>query len=625
MQIDFFKLLPIIALLLFVIPKKAKGYYALFIVAIGVVAALLGVASGWFGLGLKYVPMFSNISSVFVLAISGVAIGSVTFAAGYLKGSKKSGLELSVHFLALVTLVFSMLCVLKANTKFDFLIYWELMTLCSFVLIIFNGVNKDVLHGAVGYLILMHIGYFCIMYGIIGEDGSGIFIERMPFHIWVLMILGFGLKAGFFPLHIWMPVAYPIAPSHVSALMSGGMINMGVYGIVRATYSVVQLEAAGYILFVIGVVSALFGIVKASTNGNLKKIFAYSSIENIGIICLALGIGSVAKVNGNMPLAAMGICGAMLHMINHANFKAALFLSSGSIKKAVGSDDLSQLGGLYSRMPITGLMFLIAILGICAIVPFGGFFSEFIIFSGMFEAVAGGHMTIVSLIGIVVLAFVGGFAVITFVKSFGASMLGRPRSCAAEQAKEINGMMMMGFVLPIAGVLIGGILFPILILPKAVELFNLNIDAEALLNRLYWIEGVGLGVLILGGALYGAKIWLQKGRAVTTAPTWGCGFSNVSPQVQYGAHSSSAEIETALIGQKETKIIGQNEIYPQNAEFNKRIVDKANVAITHFSTNVLRKLTAKLALFQTGKVNHYILHALLFILLIIGLSIISFL
>lgn len=626
MELDYFKLLPLLTLLVFALPKVAKGYFAMFVNVVGAVVALVGAVAAIFSFNVPYVPVFDPISAVFAIAIASVAIGCSVFTVGYLKNSKKSAVELSLHYVAIVGLTFSMFFVIGAKTKFDFLLFWELMTLCSFVLLLFNAVKKEVLHAAVGYLVIMHIGFFAILYGMINYGDDAVFGHgTMPFWVWAIYFVGFGIKAGLFPMHIWLPVAYPIAPSHVSALMSGAMINMGVYGIFKATFATQDLLTVGYVMFVFGVVSALFGIVKASTQGDLKKLFAYSSIENIGIIFIGFGLGCIGKASANMPLALIGIGGALLHMVNHANYKAALFLSAGTINRATGTTQLNSLGGLLKKMPISGTMFLLAILAICAIPPFSGFFSEFILLSGMFEAVSSGNTVLLSLLAIVTIAIVGGLTVITFCKAFGVAMLGNPRSCHAENAVEANKMMILGFVVPIASILVGGFLYPIVIFNFSTEIINVNANVQPMIERFIWIEIVAVSVVALAAVLFGVKKWMQKKRANSYAPTWGCGFENLNPNVQYSAHSSSAEIENAITSSRSHELVGENEIYPTQKCFTKSEADNTNKFITHLSTHVLRRFTAKLALFQTGKVNHYILHALIFIMLVLALSVMSLL
>lgn len=626
MELYYFKLLPLLGLFIFASPRKAKGYVALLVSMIGIGAAGVGAAGAIVGFNVPYVPVFEPISAVFVLAVSVVALGCSIYSVGYLKGCRKSALEIGIHYFCIVVLIYSMYFVLEAKSKFDFLIFWELMTLSSFVLLMFNATRKEVLHAVVGYLIIMHIAFFAIFYGMISYGGEALFgYGTMPFWVWAMFFVGFGIKAGIFPFHIWLPVAYPVAPSHVSALMSGAMINMGIYGIVRATLVAQDLLTIGYVMFCFGVVSAIYGILKASTQGNLKKLFAYSSIENIGIIFIGLGLGAIGKASANMPLALVGTGGALLHMLNHAGYKSALFLCSGAVARATGTSDMNSLGGLFKRMPITGLMFLLAVLGICAIAPFSGFFSEFMLLQGMFEAVAGGQSVLIALMGIVVLALVGGLTILTFCKAYGVSMLGRPRTLQAQGAGEVNKMMIIGYVLPIASVIVGGVVYPFLILPYSTVIFNVNADVQPLLERFVIIYAVSVGVIAFATGLFVLKRQLQKKRANTLASTWGCGFENVSEKVQYGAHSCSAEIENALTTGNAHNLLDENQIYPTQTVFTKNVGDKANSAFTHFSTNLLRRWTARLALFQTGKVNHYILHALIFILLVLALSIFSIL
>ncbi len=635
---DIFTYLVFGALLPFAVRGvRWKGMTAFAVIALGAVyvTAATGqlIATGESTL----LPGVDLLSALFLLAVAISGFSASLFATGYVRrhADDKSRTQVSLHFAALVALFYSMAGVVTAHGQYPFLLWWELMTLSSFLLVMFDGRSKKVLHAAIGYLVLMHIGFFLLL-GAFAVSGSTIFTggdarQGIGLVVYLLFFLGFGLKAGIFPLHMWLPVAHPAAPSHVSAMMSGVMIKMGVYGVMRATLSLTEnLYAVGIALFALGLASALFGIKRASAQTDLKRLLAYSSIENIGIIFAAIGFGTLGRAAGSDFVSYAGYGAALIHMLGHSNYKTALFLGAGSVVSAAHTADMNRLGGLLRRMPATGSLFLVSTLAICAIAPLVGFASEFVLLSGMFRSLSHGELIAVSIVGITTLALVAGLAVIAFSKAFGITFLGNPRSRSAFEAREVPAVMLLGSVLPTVGVVAGALLYPYIVLENADVLFGSRYYAAPMLDLLTRVEIIGGVVIVLTGGLLGLRRWLRR-RAeavVSEQPTWGCAFTAPNKQMQYTASSFSSELQSTVERQSaegREPEFADEELFPARHTFRTPESDSTAAAVTRYLSKILRRWTARLALFQTGKTNHYLLHALLLLVLILVMSLIGLL
>lgn len=636
---DIFPFLALSAVLVFAAPgTKFKGIVAAVAIAAGaVVAAVTGVTAIAFPETAEgpeaWMPGLDAIGGVFALAVAISGVACSVYAVGYMPGHAKgkSHTQVGLHFAALVVLFYSMLGVVCAGDTYGFLFWWELMTLSSFVLVMFDAQRKEVLHAAVGYLVLMHIGFFMLLGAFVGSNqsgGSSFFAgSDMGIPVFLLFLAGFGLKAGIFPLHMWLPVAHPAAPSHVSAMMSGVMIKMGIYGIVRVALALTPeaLFSMGLLVFVLGAVTAVFGIARAAVQTDLKRLLAYSSIENIGIICIGIGLGTLGRSMGSDFIAYAGFGGALLHVMGHSNYKTMLFLGAGSVVAATHNRDMNRLGGLLKRMPVTGILFLLATMAICTVPGLVGFTSEFVLFDGLFGSITRGELIAVAVMGIVALALVGGLTLMTFTKAYGITFLGNPRGCAARDAREVNIVMLLAQALPLAGILVGPVLYPYLVLENADALFGARYYAEPVIGTMVTVEYVMGGVVLFTGLLLGLKRWLNRRAevAVLRRPTWGCAFTAPSKRMQYTASSYNRELQTMLGergAERQVRELAEEEIFPVRHTFTTTDKDSTARAATRWISHQLRRWTARLALFQTGKTNHYVLHALLFLVLVLILS-----
>ena len=368
--------LMLLSLAVFAVPVRWKWQVAFCVVGLGVLSALyeaVGVFSGGGriypeGINIVFGPQYGvtdPLSSFFLIILSLSAVAVLIYAKGYIKPylGRKSPAQISLHYCGLGVLYLSMLLVVTLRDGFSFLFAWEVMTLSSFVLMLFDAERREVRRAALSYLILMHVGFLFLLAGFVtlyasglpasfdalalyGEQGGNI----IP--LFIVFLIGFGMKAGIFPLHVWLPEAHPAAPAHISAFMSGVMIKTGVYGVMRVVSCFdSHLFAIGLIVLCIGAVTGLWGVILAALQNDVKKLLAYSSIENIGIIFIALGTALLGKAEGSDPIFYAGMAGALLHTLNHSFFKSLLFMGAGNIYTATHTTSLDDLGG-YRALPI---------------------------------------------------------------------------------------------------------------------------------------------------------------------------------------------------------------------------------------------------------------------------------
>jgi hydrogenase-4 component B len=414
---------------------------------------------------------YDQLSGFFLIALGAVGIASSVYGIGY-AGSASIGNARSAAayplFLASLALVFG------SDDAFAFLFAWELMALSSAALVVGPRPSASVARTGYLYLSMTHIATaalivaFAILASTAGSTSFGAFghtagrlSPAARDVVFVLLLIGFGTKAGAIPLHVWLPRAHPVAPSHVSALMSGVMIKAGIYGIVRFGLDILGPgpEWWGLLVLAIGVTSAVLGVLYALMEHDLKRLLAFHSIENIGIILIGVGVAIVASADGVTALAAVALTAALFHTLNHALFKSVLFLAAGSIQSAVGSRDLNALGGLARAMPVTALAFGIGAAAISGLPPLNGFASEWLTFQGLIGAGGEGALSLVARSGVLLavagLGLTTALAVACFVKAIGMSFLALPRTPRAADARETArtmGVAMAGLAVACIGV-----------------------------------------------------------------------------------------------------------------------------------------------------------------------------
>ncbi|MGZ8559370.1 MAG: proton-conducting transporter transmembrane domain-containing protein, partial [Chitinophagaceae bacterium] len=395
-----------------------------------------------------------KLSSWFILIINLTCINGAFYGIGYMKPYREQRSNLSLHWILFLVFQSSMLCVCMMQNALAFLIVWELMSISSFLLVIFEHQNKATLQAGINYLVQMHIGVLFLAAAFIWvyfSEGSFEFAAIEKFfsshsNIWLffLFFTGFGIKAGFIPLHSWLPQAHPAAPSHISGVMSGVIVKLGVYGIFRIAFMLHQdYTIIGEIVIILSVLTGLYGILNAAVHRDYKKMLAYCTIENIGIIGIGIGLGLIGIGNGNSLLTLLGFSSAFLHTLNHSLFKSLLFFSAGSVYQQTHTRDMERLGGLVHSMPQTAILFLMGGLAIGGLPPFNGFVSEFILYSGLITAIKSIGITYIPLMvsALAGLALIGGISMLTFTKGFGTIFLGTPRTHFHHQPQEVSWSM----------------------------------------------------------------------------------------------------------------------------------------------------------------------------------------
>ncbi|MFA5300163.1 MAG: proton-conducting transporter membrane subunit [Lutibacter sp.] len=595
-----------------------------------------------------------KLTALFILVINFTSISSYLYAKKYLEPyeNNKGKYSFSLHYLNFLMLNIGMLLVVMIYEAYGFLLAWELMSLSSFLLVIFESDNVKTLKEGVKYLVQMHISYlfivtaFLVVYmntGIFGFEGlkhiviSDTFVLQIPNSFWIFLLffVGFGTKAGFFPFHIWLPRAHPAAPSHVSGLMSGVMIKMGIYGIIRVLFNLPEMALSiGLFILFMSIITGIFGISFSIVQNDLKKLLAYSSIENIGVIGIGIGVGVLGEVFHQPIIAVLGWAGALFHLINHSQFKSLLFYSAGSVYLKTHTRDINSLGGLIKKMPFTALAFLIGAIAISGIPPFNGFISEFIIYNGLFEGLKEESLQLPLLMamGILGLTVIGGLALFSFSRAFGMLFLGTPRTLKAEHAIEVPMSMRIAKTLPLLLIIAIG-LFPIYVFNFISGIINdrfpaIEIQALSVTNSLNWIGVIGLVLILTVVILYFLRKRILKEKSVVFGSTWGCGYKFANPITnQYTATSFSANFKRIAtpIFNDVGNVIGYdlNEIFPKQRSYQTQIKDKFESLVIMPSINSLIIWFKKLAFLQTGKIQDYVLYPLFFIIITILLTILN--
>ena len=591
-----------------------------------------------------------KLSALFLIIISIASIAVVLYSRGYLEGYLKRYAEahISMHYTALVILVASMMFVVMSSGGFSFLFAWELMTIASFILIPFEAERQETRRAALNYLVMMHIGFIFLVIGFVlvaNVTGSANFTAIVeyfkiakPLPLFVIMFIGFGMKAGLFPMHIWLPEAHPAAPSHVSAIMSGVMIKTGVYGIMRLMqaidHNIDLLYSIGLIVLLSGIVTGLWGVILAAMQNDIKRLLAYSSIENIGVILIGLGIAAVGHAAGSNLIGMCGMCGALLHTVNHSLFKTMLFLSAGNIYSKLHTTAMNQMGGLAKHMPITAILMLFATMAICALPPLNGFVSELLIYIGMFNGVSDGHEVLYSIGGIIALSLIGGIVVLAFTKLYGVVFLGTPRSHHVAESTEVDNLRIGAMAIPAAIILIIGLfpqyaIRPIAIVAEAITGADKSIAVDHFAPTLSALSAAGWLLIAAILLLFALKHKLQSNRKIEQGPTWGCGFTATNTRMQYTGESFSEGLES--IGRplmKDTidgRAVDKSEIFPLAHKYRIRHNDKVDSLLGQLWVKLMHGINEYVMRLRTGRVNNYITFALAFFVLVLILSLVGIL
>jgi hydrogenase-4 component B len=520
-------------------------------------------------LGLPWVGANFHIdalSSLFLLIVNLGAVGASLYAIGYGRHepSPQRVLPFFPAFLAGMNLV------ILANDAFTFLLSWEFMSLASWALVMAHHRVEDNVRAGYVYILMASFGTFALLlaFGLLaGPDGNYGFEAIRASHlpasyaalVLLLVLAGAGSKAGLVPLHVWLPLAHPAAPSHVSALMSGVMTKVAIYAFIRIVFDLLGPPVWwwGIVVLALGGATALMGVLYALFQSDLKRVLAYSTIENIGFIFVGLGLALAFRADGFQTAAILALTAALFHAFNHSIFKSLLFFGSGTVLTSTGERNMEKLGGLIHRMPITAFAVLVGSAAISALPPLNGFASEWLTFQAILlspELPQWGLKLIVPAVG-ALLALSVALAAACFVRVFGIVFLGRPRSPAATEARETDRFSLGVMLALAAGCLLAGILPGVVIDAMAPVVQSVLGGHMPPQHAMPWLSLVPIttsrssynGLLVLlfiaASASFAAfVIHLLASRATRRAPAWDCGFPNVSPLAQYTAGSFSQPI-----------------------------------------------------------------------------------
>jgi hydrogenase-4 component B len=546
------------------------------VAASGLTGSLAGLALGATCLGRGVVPTIEapflpltglalrvdGLSAFFLVVIGVVGAAATVYGAGY-SAAYEGRYSLRLLGAMLNVLLLSLCVQVMADNALTFLMAWEAMSLSAYAMVLTEHDRPGTVHAAHWYIAVTHVGFAALVamfFLLSAGDLTASFASMRSASLtpgvrdaaFALALLGFGTKAGLAPLHVWLPLAHPVAPSHVSALMSGVVIKMGVYGFVRVTVDLLVGGPPwwGGVVLAVGTVSALLGVLYALMEHDLKRLLAYHSVENIGIIFIGIGAGLMFQSFALPALAALGIVAGLYHTINHACFKALLFLGAGSVLHATGTRNMEEMGGLIKRMPRTALFFLVGSCAISALPPLNGFASEWLVF----QTLLGGSMipqpevAVIMPIAVAMLALTSGLAAACFVKAFGITFLAIPRSPEAACAHEAPRSMQIGMA-TLAAACVGLGLAPFVVVPVlASSLAGLGAVAPAAVAFTLALPLQVAGpsgqmsppLLALGLVLLAALAWLAlrvlgADRRLRVGDTWGCGRIGQTPRMEYTA------------------------------------------------------------------------------------------
>jgi len=575
-DMNYFIILTILPIFFFVKPKIAlvvQTISSLLLVVFSIIYLVNQEYSSalLFHSAFKEVHFLVNLdalSLLFVLIISTISVAVSIYSINYIYDEDYHHKKLFVFIYT--TFISSLIFVVTSFNAISFLIFWEIMSTFSFFLVIYNYKNEENKEGGFIYFFMTHLGTAFIMVAfVLMYLNSGSFDFNDWIHLslnpstkfWVFLcaLIGFGIKAGMFPMHVWLPKAHPVAPSNVSALMSGVMIKTGIYMLVRFYFYFLSDIPwwYGFIILVIGSFSALFGVMYALAQHDLKRLLAYHSIENIGIIMMGMGSSMLFLYAGLNTLAAFALLAALFHTYNHALFKSLLFLGSGATFLKTHTKDMEKYGGLIKLMPFTTLFFLIGAISICALPPFNGFVSEWLTYQSLLL----NNNIDIEMVKIFVpifasmLALTGAFAAACFVKVIGVSFLGKPRTKNSEQASEVGIFMLFGMgLLAFLSALFGMMPSIVVKLISSVStlLFDVNIAQHTISKSMFistpnfsfgHMTPLGLALaFIIGLALLYLLVRIFANNRTRVTPTWACGQTRSCTTSQYSASGFSQPI-----------------------------------------------------------------------------------
>ena len=592
--------------------------------------------------------IIDSLSAWFILIINFTIITGALYGFNYMKKYSEMKNEITLHCIAFLLVHFALLGICSVQNGFIFLLLWELMALSAFILVIFEHEKPETIKAGFNYLVQSHFSIVFIMLGFIyvafktGSYGFDAIVDFSSHQsvlagtaLFLCFFIGFAIKSGFVPFHTWLPYAHPAAPSHVSGIMSGVLIKIGIYGILRMLLLIkTDYTTIGYIILFISLFTGIYGVMLATIQHNLKKLLAYHSVENIGIIGIGIGLGCIGLGATNKWMAILGFSGALLHTLNHSLFKSLLFYSAGNVYQAAHTLNVERLGGLIKKMPHTAVLFLIAAIAICGLPPLNGFISEFLIYGCLYNWLY--SASLISLITMVFsvggLVLIGGLALLCFTKAFSIVFLGNSRDDHHDEIRETGFWQLFPMYLIVALMIFIG-LFPSLfidVLQRPVNLFthhvvfNLNMIKVGAIDSLQTFSWLFFGLILFILAVVGLRKYMSRKKIIEIGTTWGCGYSNTNSKLQYTASSyvrSYSKLAKPLldIEKKEVEI---DEVFPSQKHYKTEPYDKIERIFIDIPLKLINKITDPFVFLQNGRLQTYILYGIIFITAVICLPLI---
>lgn len=570
---------------------------------------------------------FDGLSLFFLFTFQLLSLAGSLYAIGYLRHYIERGLSVRAHLWFFTLLIVSMQLVAISHNALVLLIAWEFMALGAYFAIVFDKDKPEVRRGGFWYFVATHASvlllYVCFLtlHELTGSWNFEDFARHAAYDPKALAVIlltgfaGFGIKAGFMPFHAWLPNAHPAAPAHVSGLLSAINIKTGIYGIARLMIMLPALDPAyGWGLLAVSLISAVLGVWYALAQHDIKKLLAYHSVENIGIIGLGLSVAWLGRCYALPELVVLGFAGALLHTLNHAIFKGLLFFGAGNVYLQTYSGDIEKMGGFARVIPLTAVAFLVGAISICGLPPFNGFVSEFLIYKSFFRAadLLRGYAPLVLLFAAVGLAFMGGLVVACFTKLYGIVFLGANRAGAASD-RQSEPLLSSVALLGLAGLcaMIG--IFPQtglrLVAPALGELAGAEAAPAGWAAPLGKLQVVFALFLALVAAVYVVKLWMQRRAGVRLRETWGCGYAAVTPRMQYTASGFAEEL--VKLGRPMLALAEHWQplrgIVPIAAGFRSHCYDQMENAWLALHRAIGRVLGA-FRWIQSGNIRHYVLY-----------------
>jgi hydrogenase-4 component B len=581
------------------------------------------------------------LSSWFILIINLTSFTGVLYGTGYLKSSLVQPAMISFHWILFLLFQSSMIAVTMIQHSIAFIVAWEVMSLSSLFLVLFDYTNPKVLKAGINYLVQMHISVMLITVafiwvyfktGTFDFKGISTFFRFDP-NIWLFLVFfaGFGLKAGFLGLHTWLPAAHPAAPSHISGVMSGVIVKIGIYGIFRIITSLkADWEILGEIIISLSLLTSIYGIMNAAVHRDFKKMLAYCTIENIGLIGIGIGLGMIGIAGNNVMLATLGFAGSLIHILNHSLYKSLLFFSGGSVYSQTHTRDMDKLGGLIRYMPKTAMLFLTGAIAIGGMPPLNGFISEFLIYSGVITGIksTGIEQSTLMILTFAGMSIIGGISILTFTKAFGTIFLGIPRQELKHKPVEVSFIMLLPQYLIIALMILIAF-FPgifIRITDRVLNSFSIPgitfnlVSLEDYVTVIKSISFASALFLILTALIFVIRRFFISGYIQENSSTWGCGYQAPDSVMQYTGKSFSKSfgklMSFILIEKKGYDEIEKNEIFPSSRKYRSFYLDFFESKIIHPIIYLVTRFINMFQFVQNGRIQAYVIYGIVFILFI---------